>query len=133
LKTTVLSSVFIIAVIFASCKKGHTPARPATPSGRTIKFILYTEEDLSADDHNITFSLFIKSGRIVLLDSAIAVMKVKNIPTANKPLIFEKKVYNDNSTLTAGIEYNIENVGTSKYLDSLQAGEQFKTIDFSFR
>ncbi|MCC8426856.1 hypothetical protein [Mucilaginibacter sp. UR6-11] len=125
-----LSSILVIVMMLASCKREQVPAIPYV---RTIKFILHTEKDFSNVNDNITFSLYIRNSSKVLLDSAIAPMKIKDIPNATKQLVFEKKVYNDNSKLAAGFRYTIENVGSSWHIDTLMAGEQFKTIDYSFQ
>ena len=126
--------VFIIVIILTgiSCKKNDMPAPPN--GGRTIQFNLYTAEDFSNDDHNITFSLFIKTHTQKLFDSTFATMKIKDIPNEiNKMIVLKKVPHDDGSELSAGFVYTIENVGVSWHIDTVGGGEPFKIIDFSFR
>ena len=124
-------AVFTLLVVVTACTKqfGTTPTLPLT---RTIKFNLYTEQDFSTDNHNITFSLFIKNHTKTLFDSTITTMKVKDIPKLANKLVFVKKIA-DNSELSAGFTYYIENVGYSWHLDTISAGNNYKLIDYSFR
>jgi hypothetical protein len=125
-------AAFTIILAGTSCTKETAPIIPN--SGRTIKFILYTGKDFSNDNHNITFSLFIRNHTAVLFDSTLPSMKIKDIPDSSNKLIFEKKVPNDDgSDLAAGFRYTIENVGMSWYLDTCKAGNTFKVVDFSFQ
>lgn len=120
-----------IAISVISCKKGNQPVKPNY--GRTVKFKLYTNEDFSDDEHNITFSIFIKDGERHLFDSTYATIKVKDIPNAAHAIIAEKKVYNDDSQLTVGFIYEIEDVGVSWHIDTLAAGTPGKLVDYAFR
>jgi hypothetical protein len=124
-------SILAFATLFiTSCKKDDVPTTPK----RTIKFILYTEEDFSTDNHNITFSLFIRTHSKTLFDSSLSTIKVKDIPNFANRLIFEKTVPNDDgSDLAAGFNYAIENVGLSWYLDTCKAGQTFKEVSYSFK
>jgi hypothetical protein len=126
-------TIFALFLLITSCTK-QVDVKPTIPLTRTIKFNLYTEQDFSTDNHNITFSLFIRNHTKNLLDSAVVTMKVKDIPKFANKLMFEKKiVVDDDSELLAGFTYYIENVGYSWHLDTLAAGQQFKQIDYSFR
>jgi hypothetical protein len=125
-------TVFAFLLLITSCTK-KVEVIPILPLTRTVKFNLYTEQDFSTDDHNITFSVFIRNNTKTLLDSAITTMKVKDIPKLANKLTFEKKVVNDNSVLTVGFKYTIENVGMSWYLDTLSAAGKTKLINYSFR
>ncbi|MEP6949338.1 MAG: hypothetical protein ABI863_08695 [Ginsengibacter sp.] len=132
----IYSTLIILALtailIGTSCTKETSSIIPN--SGRTIKFILYTKQDFSNDNHNITFSLFIRNHTRDLFDSALSSMKIKDIPDSMHKLIFEKKVPNDDgSDLAAGFNYTIENVGISWYIDTCAAGQTFKVVDFSFQ
>jgi hypothetical protein len=123
---------FAIIVPVTSCTKYKLPVVPK--SGRTITFTLHTEKDFSHDNHNITFSLFIRTHTQVLFDSLLPVMKIKDIPDSMHKLLYQKKLTNDDgSDLGVGFRYAIENVGTSSFVDSSKAGESFKTVDFSFK
>lgn len=133
MKTTLLAvPALTLLFLITSCTKqaGVTPTLPLT---RTVRFNLYTEQDFSTDNHNITFSLFIKNHTTTLFDSTITTMKVKDIPKLANKLVFEKKIFYDNSELAAGFTYYIENVGYSWHLDTIAAGQNFKLIDYSFR
>jgi hypothetical protein len=123
--------ILAFATLFiTSCTKGDTPTIPE----RTIKFILYTEEDFSTDNHNITFSLFIRTHSKTLFDSSLSTIKVKDIPNFANRLIFEKTVPDDDgSELAVGVDYTIENVGSSWYLDTCKAGQTFKEVNYSFK
>jgi hypothetical protein len=124
---TLLCAIMVLGI--ASCKKENRPA--AEP--RKIKCILYTEEDFSGFNDNITFSLFIRNQSATLFDSALATMRVRDIPSLANKLIFEKLVSgNDQSLLTAGFRYTIENTGISWYIDTVAAGQSSKVINFSF-
>lgn len=101
---------------------------------RKIRFQLYTNQDFSADNSIIHFSIFIKDANRTLLDSALASMQIKDIPDAAHKLIVEKTVTgNYNSDLTAGFRYEIENVGISAFIDTSKAGNTFKIIDYAFQ
>jgi hypothetical protein len=123
--------LFATMVFATSCKKEATQARPNAE--RTIKFSLYTERDFSSDNDNITFSLFIKNHSNTIFDSALATMRVKDIPNLANKLVFIKSVSGDGSELAAGFNYSIENVGMSWYIDTCGAQELFKEINFSFK
>ena len=127
-------AIFAFVIIFTgiSCKKDDVPGSPN--SGRTIQFNLYTLEDFSNDEHNITFSLFIKSHTQKLFDSTMATIKIKDIPNEiNKLIVLKKVPHDDGSELSAGFVYTIENVGVSWHIDTISGGEPFKIIDFSFK
>src|SRR3954463_2316146 len=88
-----------------------------------IQYVLYTNEDFSDDEHNITFSLFARDNNKSLFDSAISIMKVKEIPSAANRIVIEKTLITDASTdLLAGFVYEIEGVGVSWHLDSIPTG-----------
>ena len=132
MKNFISLSLLLCLLIFSfiSCEKNVSPAT----SPRKIRFVLYTEEDFSSDNSNITFSLFIRNNTKTLFDSTLSTIKVKDIPNEANKLIFEKQVPNDDgSVLTAGFYYTIENVGLSWYLDTCSASTSFKTINYSFK
>jgi hypothetical protein len=120
----------IAAIIISSCNKESLPVQPLA---RTVKFNLYTEKDFSTDIHNITFSLQIKDGSKILLDSAVVTMKVKDIPRLANKVVFEKTVLYNNTDLVVGFKYAIEDVGYSWHLDTFKAGEVNKELNFSFQ
>jgi hypothetical protein len=122
-----------IGLVVASCYRDKTlPVPPVV--ARTIRFVLHTDEDLSDNNSNVTFSMFIRTHDKVLFDTTLSVMKIKDIPDSTRKLVFEKKVPNDDgSELAAGFRYTIENVGNSTHIDTCKAGELFKVVDFSFK
>lgn len=128
LRTTVVLTAAIFLI--TSCKKEKQVPAPATT--RTLKFILYTDQDFSGDEHNISFSLHISNGKSTPFDSTVATFKVKDIPHKANQLVYEKKVPLDGTILTAGFVYTIENVGVSWHLDTCAATEKFKVIEYPF-
>ena len=120
--------------LITSCKKEkHGPA-PVLAATKTIKFVLYTNEDFSGNTDNITFSLHItNNSRTYGFDSVLATMKIKDIPHKANQLVFEKTAPLDTAVLTAGFFYTIENVGTSWHLDTIAANEKFKLIEYPFQ
>jgi predicted component of type VI protein secretion system len=56
---TVLS-IFIAVCIMISCKK-QQPQQSAASSTQTVRFILYTNEDLSNDEDTVSFALTIRN------------------------------------------------------------------------
>jgi hypothetical protein len=122
-----------LVLSFSSCdKNGEQPGNNKVE--RKIKYVLYTNEDFSDDEHNITFSVFARDGNRTLLDSAISTMKVKQIPSVANKIVVEKTLVTDASThLVAGFTYRIEGVGESWFLDSIPAGLNNKTIEYAFK
>jgi len=136
--------VLTLCIAVASCKKDGPGENPTPPgSVRTVRFLLYTDQDFSSDNAVIHFSVFIKKGSVYvfdptgnnfLFDSAYAPMQIKDIPDAAHKLVVEKKVVGyDDADLTAGFVYEIENVGTSWHIDTSRAGNLLKVIDYNFR
>jgi hypothetical protein len=133
----------ILAILFVSTMLIETSCRkqtvdPATYSPaviRKIQFTLYTQNDFSDNNENITFALFIQNSRNqILLDSPLTSMKIKDIPDFTHKLVIEKPVpNNDASLLKVGFKYSIENVGNSWHFESFKAGEVFKIVDFNFQ
>jgi hypothetical protein len=133
-----------LSIITASCEKTGSNASPVPPdNGRTIRFVLYTDHDFSDDNSVIHFSIFIKKGSVyvfdtvtanILFDSTYTPRLIKDIPDPAHKIIVEKKVigYND-VDLTAGFVYEIENVGSSWYVDTSKAGNPLKVIEYNFR
>ena len=102
---------------------------------RKIRFQLYTGQDLSNNNGNIYFTLFIeKPINIGHWDSRLLPMKLKGIPGNTHKLVIEKTVPgNQHGLLRVGIRYTIADVGNSDYLDSSNAGDTLKIVDFNFK
>jgi hypothetical protein len=119
----------IVLLSFGACKQ-----ETIEPVTRKVEFVLYTTENFAIDQNVITFNLVIRDGKTILLDSALAPMKIKDIPDFSHKIMIEKKVRaNNTSTLKVGFNYQIENVGISWYYDEYKAGESLKTVEFSFK
>lgn len=132
MKFTLFLILPVISVTtLSSCKK-TTP--PSASAARTIQFNLYTQKDFSGITDDINFTLLIKEGPHILWDSALATMKIKDIPDSLHKLTFEKQVTaSKDSTLVVGFLYEIVNVGQSWFLDTCQAGEKLKIVNYSFQ
>lgn len=131
-----MPAVLLVSTILIgiSCKKQTTdPANTAV--NRKIQFSLHTDKDFAGNADNITFTLFIQNSKNqTLWDSSLATMQIKDIPRLPHKLTIEKSVPgNDHSLLKVGFRYSIENTGTSAYIDSSNAGEIFKIVDFNFQ
>ena len=128
-----LFKIFAILLFIAvSCKKDQQSVKTNSP--RKVRYERYTSEDFSADQKNILFSIFIRNGQKTIFDSPLSMMKIKDIPDSNHRIIIEKLApVNGNSTLVVGFNYQIENVGSSWYLDTFPATDTFKVLRYSFR
>ncbi|HEY6975806.1 MAG TPA: hypothetical protein VH396_05935 [Chitinophagaceae bacterium] len=136
--------VLILCITIGSCKKNGSSDNHKPPgSGRTIRFLLYTDHDFSNDNSVIHFYVFIKKGSVyvfdttrsnLLFDSAFVPIQAKNIPDSAHKIVVEKKVVGyDDADLTAGFIYQIENVGSAWHIDTSRAGNPLKVIDYNFR
>ncbi len=127
----------ILAILIGtSCGKQanyQMPGNPATP--RKVEFSLYSDKDFSGNNNNIVFKVFIQqSANLVLWDSTLAPMKIKDIPGMANKLVIQKLVpNNDGSLLKVGFSYAIENVGSSQYIEAFNANELFKSVVFNFQ
>lgn len=133
---SVVSVLCVSAILGTSCKKQTIDREPDSPGvPRKVQFLLYTDKDFSSDNGNILFTVSIKnSANQVLWDSVLPQMKIKDIPNLEHKIMIEKSVPgNDASPLKVGFYYSIENVGNSWHLDSLNAGETLKVVDFNFQ
>jgi len=124
-----------VMLLVAACKKEyHSPGYGHNSSLRKVRFELYTKEDFSGDKHNITFSLHMHNHERKILDSALATMKVEEIPDSLHKIVIEKFVPgNDTATLVVGFDYYLENIGYSWYLEEFPAKDTFKLLQYSFR
>ena len=130
---------FVLAaamLVVTACSKDHYhyPDHGQKSPLRKVRFELFTKEDFSGDKHNITFSLHMHNHDRKILDSALATMKVEEIPDSLHKIVIEKFVPgNDTATLVVGFEYYIQNVGYSWYLEEFPAKDTFKLLRYSFR
>jgi hypothetical protein len=134
MKKTILIVIALFSAVFTflSCDKDETKPEDIKVE-RKIQYILYTNKDFSTDEHAITFSVFARDDDRTLLDSAVATMKVKEIPAEANKIVVEKTIITKASTpLVAGFVYQIAGVGVSWYLDSVHAGENNKVIKYAF-
>lgn len=133
-----------LCIAIASCKKNGPGENPIpVGSGRTVRLLLYTDQNFSNDNSVIHFTVFIKKGSVyvydtvasnLLFDSAFAPMQIKDIPDPAHKIVIEKKVIGyDEADLTAGFVYEIENVGNSWHVDTSSAGNPLKIIEYNFR
>jgi hypothetical protein len=133
---SILIAGALLLIIISSCKKqSFQLLLTGRNAERQIQFRLSTDQDFSSDNHLIVFKIFIQRlGNVVLWDTSLAPMKVKDIPgPANKLVINKSIVVNDTSVLKVGFRYTIENVGESWHIDSSGAGSVYTIIDFNFR
>ena len=101
---------------------------------RKVHYELFTTENFSEDQHDIQFSLFMRDSRRTIFDSALAIIKVKDIPDSLHRWIFDKNVPGNNQdSLVVGFTYRIFDVGYSWYLDKFQKGDTLKKIIYSFK
>jgi hypothetical protein len=125
--------VLIVVVTGGSCKK-DTVGNPYPFTDRKIRFQLYTNQDFSGNTSVIHFSIFIRTASGNLFDSSFAQMQIKDIPDSTHKIVIEKTVTgNYNNDLAAGFNYEIQNVGSSWFIDTSKAGNTFKVIDFAFQ
>ncbi|HVS93130.1 MAG TPA: hypothetical protein VHE59_13900 [Mucilaginibacter sp.] len=130
------TAFLFLGIIFlaTSCKKEKPVKPPVTMSTRTLRFILYTNQDFSGNNQHISFSLHVSNAqKTIAFDSTVFSAKVKDIPDKLHQLVFEKKIPGDGTVVAADFFYTIENVGMSWYLDSCAANEKFKVIEYPFR
>lgn len=134
ISTAIVIATLLFASFLVSCTKNPGIVNIQHKTERKFRFQLYTNENYSEDNAVIHFSIFIRNHARTIFDSALAPMRIKDIPDSTHKLLFEKTVLESNtSDLAAGFNYDIEFVGRSWYLDTSNAGNAFKIIDFAFR
>jgi len=137
MKLNLLTIFCACTVLFAgSCKKDTTINPSQNPTApRKIQFTLYTDKDFTGDNDNIVFDLKMQNAsNQPLWDSILPPMKVREIPDFAHKIVIQRIVPgNYDSTIKAGFNYSIENVGHSGYFNVSNAGENYKEITFDFR
>jgi hypothetical protein len=125
-----------LLVITSSCRKDdgceYDDASMGMPE-RRVRYELFTRDDFSGNAETIFFSLFMRKGSQPVFDSALAPMRVEDIPDSLHRIIIEKPVPDGiTDTLIVGINYSIEDVGTSWHEELFPANDTFKLLRFSF-
>jgi hypothetical protein len=134
MRTFVILASALVLVGMSSCRKDYNPRPGNVPPTRIVQFELYTDQDFSEDAHNITFNLRIENADKVIFDSALATMKIQDIPNELHKIIIRKSVpQNDPSTLKVGFVYHIENVGISWHFEEFPSSDALKVVKFDFR
>jgi len=130
---SLLSTVLVLMIFAPSCRKEKGGGIQKV--ARTVRFQLYTDQDMSEDNHTITFQAFIQSSNNTdLWDSMLPPMKISEIPGVANKLGMEKTVLaNAAAVLKVGFRYSIQDVGLSWFIDTSSAGQLFKLVDFNFR
>ena len=125
-----------VTIVFTvtSCYKPHHYPLPNPNPERTIQYELFTESaDVSKDNHDIIFSLFIeKANGGPIWDSSLATMKIKDIPFLPNKLVAQK-IISDTGLLRIGFRYIIVDIGTSGLVDTIHANATFKNVSLNFR
>ena len=124
-----LLSIFFL--LFSCNKLNEPPQNPIIE--RKVRFELYTTKDFSDSNDSITFSVFIKKDKLVVWDSVLTPIRVKEIPKATNKIIILKKVPdNDASLLKVGFNYTIKNIGYSSYFDAFYPESNLKVLNYNF-
>ncbi len=125
-----LALAILFCLFFSSCK------RYESTNSRYDEDCMfsYSDDDLSANNHIITFRASIQNlANQTLWDSVLTPIRISEIPDKDHRIKFEKQVPgNDPSLLKVGFYYSIENVGNSWYLDSFKVGQTTKSLEFNF-
>ena len=134
MKKISLGSLIVLVVCFSACKKNSNTVADVQVA-REVKFVFYTDKDFSGDNEDILFSVFIEDqSNNLIWDSAIAPMKVKEIPTQANSIVIDKTVQaNLQSELRVGFRYTLPNVGDSWHIDTSSAGSVFKLVEYNFQ
>jgi len=132
IKSLSYSAILILSIV--SCKKYTNGAVNVQDFPGIIRFNLFTTKDFSKDPRSISFSVFIADSTKTLWDSTLPPMRIKDIPDSANALVIEKVVpKHTNSLLKVSFRYNIDNVGHSGYVDSSNAGQNLKVVNFNFQ
>jgi len=128
--------VVLAVSLTLSCKKEKS--QPViTTSTKTIKFILYTNEDFSTDEDTIRFLLTIRNnvGTInsrSIFDTTLMLMKIKDIPGPSNKLAFSKTIPDDGTLLEAGFIYSTK-FGVGSKFDTIGTSEKLKVFEYPFQ
>ncbi len=127
--------VLAVVSLIISCKKAKPQPIPA--SAKTIKFVLYTNEDFSDDEDTIRFALTIRNnvGTInsrSIFDTALALMRIKDIPGPGNKIVISKTVPDDGTLLEAGFIYSTK-FGVGSKFDTVSTSEKLKVFEYPFQ
>ena len=136
-----MKSVLFLSLIalmsLTACKKDSSSGSGSTinDAPRSIRFTLYSDKDLSTDNEDVLFNVFIQtSSGQPIWDSALAPMKVKNIPDLANKIVVDKTITGyANSLLKVGFRYSLPGVGDSWHYDAASPGETFSEVIFNFQ
>ena len=129
-------SLLTATSLILSCKK-EKPQPVVSSSNKTVKFVLYTNEDFSTDEDTIRFALTIRNnaGTInarSIFDTTLMLMKIKDIPGPANKLIISKTVPDDGSILEAGFIYYTR-FGVGSKFDTVSTSERMKVFEYPFQ
>jgi len=122
--------------LILSCKKEKPQPVPGS-STKTIKFVLYTNEDFSTDEDTIRFALTIRNnaGTIKarsIFDTTLMLMKIKDIPGPANKIVISKTVPDDGTLLEAGFIYYTR-FGVGSRFDTVSTNEKVKVFEYPFQ
>lgn len=125
-----------VAIIAISCKKTK-PVVPVINPTKTVRFVLYTNEDFSTDNDTISFRLTIRNNAGMtssrtIFDSTLNTIRFKDIPNPAHKIIIEKTVPDNGSVLSAGFIYT-DRFGVGSYFDTLAVSQKIKVLEYAFR
>jgi hypothetical protein len=133
MKIKILVACIFVLVTHSTCRKYISEVYSADEP-REVEYQLYTDTDFGGDTNVVSFSAVIRTtDNLILWDSALAPMKLKDIPGPENKITFEKNIPHYSSPLKVGFEYSIENVGHSHYVDSFGVSEMYKIVSFNFK
>ena len=131
-----LTGAIALLLIAGSCRKSEPPYGEHTGNApiRKVRFELFTNENFSGDKKTIHFNLYMRAIQRSVFDSALATMKIEEIPDSLHKMVIERAVpYNDTATLAVGFTYAIDGVGVSWYQELFPAGDTIKLLKFPFK
>ena len=137
MKIYLIPAVIMGMAVAGSCKKDQIdPSVMKTNPNpvRKVQFELYTDQNFAGNKGAIQFRVEMKKADDIIFDSAMATIKIEDIPNFDHRIMIEKLVPgNDTATLAVGFRYTIENVGISWYFEEFEANDTFKLVRYSFR
>jgi hypothetical protein len=133
-KYAIVSCLAGLMLVTGSCVKNDDGeyCMPDAPA-RKVRYELFTDKDFSGNSEMIQFNLEMLLAGREIFDSALAPMKIQDIPDSLHRIIIEKLVpAGVTDTLSVGFTYTIVDVGTSWHQELFPAGDTLKIVRFSF-